>query len=57
MADEKCRADFPLQLQDLLAQRWLRDAEMGRSFREMQMFGNGKKVSQLAQFHIFFVSK
>ena len=57
MPDEKLSADFPLELQDLLAQRRLGDSQMCRSIGEMQVLGDGEEVAQLAEFHIFFVSK
>ncbi len=56
MPDEQPGTDLPLELQDLLAERRLGDAEMRRGIGEVQMLGDREEITQLAKFHIFFVS-
>ncbi|MCY1376655.1 hypothetical protein D9M69_641640 [compost metagenome] len=48
---EERRADFALQLLDLLAQGRLADAEPGGGPGEMQFFRDSGEVTQVAQFH------
>jgi hypothetical protein len=52
VALEQLRAQFRFQRLDLLAQGRLADMQaLGRA-REVQLFGDGDKVTQVAQFHI-----
>ncbi|MNN84544.1 hypothetical protein D3C81_2017180 [compost metagenome] len=48
---EQARAQFLFKGLDLLAQRWLRDAQLLSRPPEVQLFGNGNEVTQVAQFH------
>ncbi len=45
MTDKECRADFALELEDLLAQRRLSNAETCRRFSEMKVISDSQKVS------------
>jgi hypothetical protein len=45
------RADFLLELSDLLAQRRLLDPEARGGAREVQFLGNRDKIAEMAQFH------
>ncbi|MNG02321.1 hypothetical protein D3C84_853470 [compost metagenome] len=44
-------ADFLFQRLNLLAQRWLRDAQHLCGAAEVQFFGDGDEVAQMTQFH------
>ncbi|MCY1178974.1 hypothetical protein D9M73_193490 [compost metagenome] len=48
---EQARADLLFQRLDLLAQRWLGDAQHLCGAAEMQFFGDGDEVAQMTQFH------
>jgi hypothetical protein len=50
-AVEQPRADRFLQRADLLAERWLGDAEPFGGAAEVQFLGDGDEIVQLAQFH------
>jgi hypothetical protein len=52
-AFEQPRAHLLLQRLNLLAQRWLRDAQHLGGAAEMQFFGDGDEVAQMTQFHGF----
>ncbi len=54
-AQEQRRADFALQLLDLLAERRLADAQAGGRPSEVKFLGNGGEVTQVAQFHRFYI--
>jgi hypothetical protein len=48
---EQLRADFLLELRDLVRDRWLRDIAGARGAREMTMFGDGHERLQVGQIH------
>src|SRR6202047_3103405 len=43
--------DLSFQVLDLLAERQLADANLGRRPREMPLLGDSQKISDVAQFH------
>jgi len=48
---EQRDANLPLELADLLAERWLRRVQSGRGAREIQFFGHRHEVPQMPQLH------
>ena len=50
-ADEQFGADRGFELLDVQAQRRLRDRQAPRRAAEVQLFGQGEKVAQVAEFH------
>jgi hypothetical protein len=48
---KKLNAEFFLELPDLLAQRRLTDIQPQSGAAEMQFFGYGDQIAQVAQFH------
>src|SRR5271154_5997746 len=50
-AMEQRSADLPFQVLDLLTERRLADAYLGRRPREMPLFGDSQKISDVAQLH------
>src|SRR5262249_13882443 len=50
-AMEECEPQLLLELADLLAERWLRDAEPARGAPEVQLLRHGEEVAQVTELH------
>jgi hypothetical protein len=49
---EQRSTDLPFQVLDLLTERRLADANLGRRPREMPLLGNSQKADQISQYYI-----
>jgi hypothetical protein len=51
VAHEKVNSQFVLKLPDLPTQRRLRNMELLRRFAEVEVFGDGKEITNMTELH------